>query len=170
MAKLVDSLLYIKEVIITPEMYKSAQTISEQYAHKLKNSIRKGKGTLVGCLGEEMVLSLWPEIQRLNTYQFDCIYEGKRLEIKTKERTVPPSLDFDCSVNRLNGVQDADYYIFTSVLNTYKKGWVIGYIKTKTFWEESTFYPKGTVDDSNGFKFHCDTYNMPYRNLRRFKK
>lgn len=169
MLKLVDSTSYIKEVIITPAMYQSAKITSEQYAHKLKNSIRNGKGTLVGCLGEEMVLSLWPDIQRLNTFQFDCIHNGKRLEIKTKERTVPPSLSYDCSVNRLNGVQDADYYIFTSVLNTYDRGWVIGYIKTDSFWKEAKFYQKGSVDASNGFTFHCDTYNMPYSNLRRFK-
>ena len=169
MSKLITSIDDFIQVQITPEMYENAVKTANEYQHKLNNSIRNGKGTLVGCLGEEMIKKTFPFLKRLNTFQFDFQFNDKRLEIKTKERTVPPQINYECSVNELNGRQDTDFYIFTSVMNTYDVGWILGYIKKEKMWESATIYNKGDIDPRNNFRFHCKTYNLYHTDLYKFK-
>jgi len=161
-------------VPITDEMRESARIASQSFENNLRNSIRKGKGTYAGCLGEEIFHHVFPFMKRENTFDYDFTYgeEATKLtfDIKTKERTVFPKLFYDCSVNLMNGKQDVDYYVFAQVLNTYDCGWLLGLKKSSTFFEEAVFHPKGSGDHSNNFTFHCDTYNMEISKLRAIKK
>ena len=110
---------------------------------------------------------VFPFLLRINTYDYDFAYGNLTFDVKTKERTVPPELNYDCSVNLMNGKQKVDHYIFTQVLDTYRYGWILGSMKSSKFFKESSFHACGSVDPTNGFKFHCDTYNIPIEQLRR---
>lgn len=160
-------------VEITDEMRANARAESAKYAHLLNNSIRSGMGTYAGCLGEEMVHAVFPFLNRVNTYECDFEHKGKRYEIKTKDRTVPPRMDYECSVNDMNGRQDTDYYFFTSLLKQDREfyvGWILGFISKEQLWESATLYKKGQIDPRNNFTFHCDTYNLYHRDLYAFDK
>ena len=57
----------------------------------LNNSIRHGEGSLVAYIGEEVAkYVLNAEIK--DTYDYDLIYKDTKVDVKTKERTVPPKL------------------------------------------------------------------------------
>ena len=163
-----SQLIYVE---ITDEMLKQATIDSDSYKDNLNNSIRYGQGTLAGCLGEEMFKKVFPFMTRVNDYNYDFTYTSQgdhilTFDIKTKERTVPPELYYDCSVNNMNGKQDVDYYIFAQVMDDYRRGWLLGMKRTDRFFKEAVLHPKGSRDPSNNFKFHCDTYNVPINQLR----
>lgn len=161
-----SELIYVD---ITEEMRQNAIATSDAYKNNLNNSIRSGEGTLAGCLGEEMFKKVFPFMERVNDYNYDFKYDTLTFDIKTKERTVPPQLFYDCSVNTMNGKQYVDYYVFTQVLNDYERGWLLGKIKASKFFEKAIFHPKGSVDSNNNFTFHCDTYNLPISQLNPIK-
>lgn len=135
------------------------------YESKVHNSIRKGQGTFFGCLGESLFHHIYPNAIRANTYDYDFIYYNKKIDIKTKERTVPPKIHYECSVNTMNGKQNCDYYVFTQILDSATTGWILGKIPTEEFFDTAKLYKKGTRDPRNNFTFHCDTYNIPISQL-----
>jgi len=156
--------------IITPEMRAAAKIDSDSYKDKLNNSIREGKGTLVGSLGEEIFAKVYPHAERINNYDYDFLLYGGTdreltVDVKTKERTVPPRLHYECSVNTMNGKQKCDWYVFAQVLKGYKQGWLLGGVKALDYFEHSTYHLKGEIDASNGFAFRCNSYNMPISQL-----
>ena len=62
----------------------------------LNNSIRSGEGSMVAYIGEEVAkYVLSAEIK--DTYDYDLIYNGTKVDVKTKERTVPPKPYYECS-------------------------------------------------------------------------
>ena len=166
---MIESTAELIYVDITEEMRQNAITTSNAYKDNLSNSIRSGEGTLAGCLGEEMFQKVFPNIERVNDYDFDFTTGYKTIDVKTKERTVPPQLHYDCSVNTMNGKQRTDYYIFAQVTSDYERGWLLGKIKSSAFFEKAILHPKGSVDPNNNFTFHCDTYNIPISALRPIK-
>lgn len=147
-------------------MKENARKTSKEYQDNLNNSIRSGEGTLAGCLGEEMFQKVFPFMVRTNTFEYDFTYENLTFDVKTKERTVEPKLFYDCSVNTMNGKQNVDHYVFAQVLDSYDYGWLLGTMKSSKFFDRATLHPEGSRDENNGFTFHCDTYNIPIKELR----
>jgi hypothetical protein len=159
-------------VDFTPEMIETA-TAKAKDLGVLKNSIRKGMGNLVGFLGEEMVLVAFPGAKSENTYQHDISLPGITIEVKSKDRTVAPRLDYDASVANYNTSQRADYYVFTSIFRNkatgeYTHGHIIGMIEKERYKSMATFWRKGEIDPSNGWEVSADCYNVSYRDLKRF--
>ena len=111
---------------------------------------------LVGYLGEQIVLDYLKTAKDVDNYQYDLIYNNLKLEVKTISCKFKPKPDYLCTVNSHDSSgmakQDADYYIFTRVLNDMSKGWILGYISCKEFYEIGTFIPKGTKV-TNGIEF-----------------
>ena len=157
-------------VKITDEMRENARIESQKYDTLLVNSIRKGKGTYAGCLGEEMFHKVYPYLERVNNFQYDFSYNNLTFDVKTKERTVEPKLFYECSVNTMNGKQEVDYYVFAQVSNSYDHGWILGLRRSDSFFKEASFHAKGSIDNRNRFTFHCDTYNMEISKLRPLTK
>ena len=54
---------------------------------KLRNSIRKGAGNWIGCLGE-IIVSDRIEGEIVGTYNHDILKNDKKIEVKSKERSV----------------------------------------------------------------------------------
>ena len=130
----------------------------------LNNSIRSGEGSMVAYIGEEVAkYVLSAEIK--DTYDYDLIYNGTKVDVKTKERTVPPKPYYECSVADFNTKQNCDEYAFVSVLNNLKQAWYLGKISKTEFYKNATFHKKGEVDPDNNFTFKADCYNIPISKL-----
>ena len=131
----------------------------------LKNSIRKGEGSLVAYIGEEVVKNvLKGEIK--DTYDYDIIYKDTKVDVKTKERTVAPKSYYECSVADFNTEQRCDEYAFVSVLNTMEAAWYLGKISKADFYKTATFHEKGEIDPDNNFVFKADCYNISISKLK----
>jgi hypothetical protein len=149
---------------ITPAMLEHAKKKASEMG-KLKNSITSGTGNLAGFLGEEIVKEYLHIPTDDNTYQYDIVHNGLRLEVKTKQTTVEPKAYYDCSIAAFNTKQDCDYYIFTRILNDYSKGWILGCSLKSQYLLNSRFLKKGEKDGNNNFEVKADCYNLPISQL-----
>lgn len=163
----------IIEVPISAETRTIAYAKSDEMG-KLNNSILVGKGNEVGFIGEEVVKKYLTEqtsgeIESGNHYDYDFIFQGKKFEVKTKLTTVQPKSSYDCSVANFNPNQKCDYYIFARVHEFWEKGWLLGYMTPKEYYEQAVFMKKGDIDPSNNYTVKADCYNVKILNLRNIK-
>ena len=96
--------------------------------------------------------------------------EKKKLEFKTKERTVRPRLDFECSVfDYLKDFQNVDYYLFISLLssdshspdiNRFSSAYILGSITKKEFDSKAVLWNPSDMDYSNGWRPKKPTWNV----------
>ena len=163
-------------VAISDAIYAKAEAKAAEMG-TLNNSIRGGKGNLVGFIGEEVanigLRMLGYKIEENNTFQHDMLLDRVSFEVKTKDRTVAPLLHYEASVANYNTQQSADCYVFVSVTrdkktNRYIEGFVIGLMPKDEYIRRARFLKKGTVDPSNGWVVSADCHNLPYRALYRF--
>jgi len=135
----------------------------------LNNSIRKGKGVIVAYIGEEVVKkALDGEIK--DTYDYDIVYGSDvKVDVKTKERTVPPEEHYNCTVADFNTKQNCDEYAFASVLDDYSTAWYLGKISKEDFYKKAKFYKEGELDPDSprgrDFFFKADCYNIKISEL-----
>tara|TARA_R110002051_G_scaffold32786_2_gene73909 strand:- start:23133 stop:23678 length:546 start_codon:yes stop_codon:yes gene_type:complete len=149
----------------------------------INNSILRGAGNLAGYLGEEALAShtgatIVSNDRGLEKYNHDLLLEDKRrIEVKTKRRTVAPKPHYDVSVARTSKHQQPDIYAFISLqferatkshpkkyygLN---KIWLCGYMPANEYWEKATLWKSGQIDKRNNFKTHVDMYNLEIEEL-----
>ena len=153
---------------ITPSMIEKAQMEASRVG-VLNNSILQGKGNLAGKIGEEIaVRSFGAEI--IDSYSYDVMMRGQRVEIKTKRRTVTPRPDYEVSIARTSVHQalDADTYLFISLTmdgDIPVKGWVCGEMPVSEYFDRARVIRKGEKDYRNNFVCHTDMYNMPISQL-----
>ena len=151
----------------------------------IKNSILRGGGNLAGYLGEEAVAAyIGAEIISCNKgddkYNHDLWKNNKRIEVKTKRRTVPPQNFFDVSVAKTSTHQRPDLYIFVSiefenmtmenekrVYRGIKNIWILGQAEPEDYFARAKIWQAGDVDVSNGFVTHVDMYNLPISEIER---
>jgi hypothetical protein len=134
----------------------------------LRDSIREGSGNLAGYIGQEAVERAIYGVIREDTFDYDAKIDGYRLEIKTKDRTVLPNPDYECSVANTSFHQQADYYIFVSLLRhdkLYARAYILGYIPVHDYHTKARFVKKGDVDTSNNFTAHADCWNLKASDL-----
>ena len=158
------------KVDITPEMVERAE--ARDCGQMNKNSFMKGKGNIVGFLGEEIVQSLSPSFIWADTYDYDFIYKKKHtVDVKSKCQTVDyePKFFYEASVGKDSLHQKTDFYIFCRVFRdkegNYPYGWVLGFMPKKLYFVKCKKLLKGTVDPSNNFHVRQDCYNLPYFKL-----
>jgi hypothetical protein len=151
------------EVQITKDMLYEAQEKASELGI-LNHSILKGKGNFTGFLGEQIALQVLGG-EWCNTYNYDIILDGKRIDVKTKQTTVKPLPHYECSVAAYNTKQDCDEYAFVRVLKDYTVGWFLGSISKKEYFEMARFLRKGDIDPSNDFTVRADCYNLSIDSL-----
>jgi hypothetical protein len=165
------------EVNITKEMIKSAQDRADKFSFNRKELSKFGSEksrTIFGYLGEEIIKDFLGIKTIADSYNYDMEYKGYKLEIKTISCKFKPLPHYLCTVNshNINGIhkQDADYYIFTRIINDQSKAWILGYMKCKEFFEKGSFVKMGTkiVDGVNLDYAHATTLEI--NKLHRFKK
>ena len=149
----------MQEIKISLDMLDAARQKAKELG-KLHNSILKGKGNLAGFIGEQIALSfLGGEWQ--NTYEYDILLsDGEKVDVKTKQTSVEPLPEYDCSVANYNTKQQCDSYAFVRVKNDFTVGWYLGKIKKDDFLEQAVFMKKGDVAPSNNYRVSADCYNL----------
>ena len=150
----------IIQVQIHPEDMEKAAVIAESIG-RLRNSIRRGAGNLVGGLGE-VVVKKYVHCKQSNTYDYDLVKNNGKLEVKTKECTSPPEPHFNCTVAAYNTKQDCDFYVFVRVLRDMSVAWILGFVDKETFFKRAYFGKEGDLDPNSNMKwrFKADCYNI----------
>lgn len=144
---------------------------ADQWADELgslRGSIEDGDGNTAGRFGE----LLFTEVhggEIIGDYDYDIVYNGLTVDVKTKRRTVPAKPSYEASIADFNPDQDCDLYYFVSVrTNTeYTVADLMGYIAPETYHSQATFHEQGDRDPDNGFTFSADCYNLEYSELKR---
>lgn len=158
---------HLIEYTVDSKILKEAEKRAKDLG-KLKNSITGGAGNVAGFVGEICVRKYLGARSSKNddTYNNDLVYKQKKIEVKTKRRSVAPKLDYEASVAKTSLHQKPDYYIFTSLeyedktLITPKTLWIIGYISYSDFIKNGEFMGKGKIDQTNGFKVLANMINL----------
>jgi hypothetical protein len=158
------------------DMLKNAQSLSVSMG-ELRNSITGGGGNFAGFLGE-LALANHIKAKRDDDYGHDLMYRGRRIEVKTKRRTVDPCDHYEGSVALASSHQTPDYYAFMSItydnrlykLNQLRSVWFCGILSYNDFMEKSIIYRVGDKDPSNGFIVLSDMRNIPYSMLNKITK
>jgi len=151
------------EMPITKKMIEVARQKSIEMG-KLSNSITEGEGNLAGFIGEAMVAHFF-RVPLVNTFDYDVIYKNLKIDVKTKRTTVEPKPYYECSVADYNIKQDCDGYLFTRILNSLGKGWLLGYMPKAEYYLRSIKHRKGELDLQNNFRFKADCYNLSIEKL-----
>ena len=151
------------ELRITPQQIERAKINRKNLPENSNNSIRAGDGTIIGCLGE-VVLADYLGVPLCNTYDYDLIYKDQKVEIKTKDRTVPPAPFYNCTVSAANATQKCDFYFFMSLLKDMSKGWLVGYLSRNEFFDKAFYLAEGERDYGKELPAAC--YNVQIANTR----
>ncbi len=152
------------EVNVTNDMFVKAREKAIEVG-RLNNSILNGGGNLAGFIGEQIVLQVlggdW-----LNTYEYDLIIDGHKVDVKTKQTSVVPLPHYECSITEYNAKQDCDYYAFTRVKKDFSVGWYLGAMKKADYFYEAKYLKKGEVDPSNNYTVRATCYNLAIDKLK----
>ena len=149
----------MEEITISLDMIDKARKKSDEMG-VIKNSILKGNGSVAGFIGEQIALQVlggsWE-----NTYDYDLITpDGRKIDVKTKQTSVKPLPDYDCSIARYNTKQKCDAYAFVRVKNNLTIGWYLGMLDKEEYFEKAEFLKKGEIDPSNNYKVRADCHNV----------
>ena len=146
------------------------------------NSHRGFKANQVGCLGEVVFEAYMKArgqevISELEETTHDYqLGNGMTVDVKTKDRTVVPQADYDCSVPLYNhSHQRPDYFFFVSLLrergnNTedisrWREAYICGVISYSSMNEKGVEWEKGQTDPRNGTTFWTSCLNIPVGEL-----
>lgn len=155
------------EIPITPETRYYADFESEKIG-VLKNSITEGKGNLAGYIGKKVVADYLGVPVNPST-DFDMVYDGNRINVKTKRTNYPPSKVYECSIAAFNTNQQCDWYVFTRVHNDLSRAWILGYMGKHEYFATARFLKKGDYDHTNRFQTKADCYNVSIMKLHDLK-
>lgn len=136
----------------------------------------------VGVLGEVVVREYLQQHGLVVSPVFSTSHDlelpnGKRIEVKTKDRTVPPRPDYECSIPLYNESHQAvDYYIFASLqrmrsrtdedLDRFTSAHLVGAANRRMVEEQGVVRQTGEVDPRNGTRFWTACRNLYIRDLR----
>jgi len=172
----------MKQIQFNEEMISQAVLKAEQLG-KIKNSITGGAGNVAGYLSE---IALSEHLRCRNVscdpgeykYDFDLIKNGKKIEVKTKRRTVDPQHYYEVSIAESSRHQQTDFYAFVSITFAQKTGyginskyyspeslWLCGFMEREQYFKRSRFLQKGDIDESNGFTVKANMFNLPIIDL-----
>tara|TARA_R110000824_G_scaffold87254_2_gene215173 strand:+ start:775 stop:1299 length:525 start_codon:yes stop_codon:yes gene_type:complete len=170
----------VKELTFDKSMIEEAQEWADNLG-AIKNSITKGKGNYVGRLGELALAKHIGAGEAQDQSGYDLIFNGKKIEVKTKRRAVPPRENYIVNLAKTSRHQRPDIYAFLSAqFESQKSGqyknleklWLCGYKSSEDYFNESTFYAKGDIDPGwkptpqrKHYRFSADCYVMNISDL-----
>ena len=154
----------MKEVIITDDMRRRAKLISNPDVVLSQNKTGSRAG-YIGALGEIVVadyLGTTPHNDK-EIYNYDMLWNGQRVEVKTMNLYNPPKNTTDCCTTTYYD-QKCDMYFFVGLLHDKSKAWIEGYIYSKEFYDKADYIKKGTVR-GDGFKYKWDNWVVKVKDL-----
>lgn len=148
-----------------------------------EGSHRKLEANYVGCIGEMVVADYLrrngidvDDDREKTTHDFLAGPNKRTVDVKTKDRTVAPKIEYDNSVPLYNhDHQRPEFYYFVSLIRPkkseksdifrFKKAFIIGGIDLNTLDRVGQRWEKDQVDASNGTKFWTACINVPMAQL-----
>jgi len=131
----------------------------------LNGSHQDGNANWIGLLGELIFCEFVHGAEQTDSYNHDVRIGDVTLDIKTKGRHCVPEDYYDASISDWNTGQKCDYYYFMSYFVEDDLMSFCGFMSPAEFYDKSTFYKKGEVDTSNGYKFPDDMHNLAYKHM-----
>ena len=157
--------MVIVPIVPTEAQIAKAIEMSEEMG-VLRNSITRGKGNVIGFLGE-IVLADHFGWQQDNSYDYYLILpNGKTVDVKSKQCRSIPHSHYECSISSYNTSQACDYYAFNRIKSDYSVLWFAGMLPKEVYFNQAIKKHKGDIDPSNGFIFRSDCYNLPLSGLK----
>ena len=156
------------QVKITPSIISRAKNKAATVGN-LQGSITGSLSHVVGAIGEIIVADIIGADES-NTYDYDLVRDGERIDVKTKRCNTRPFPHYDCSVAAHGTNQNCDSYVFVRILTDTSRAWILGSIPKPDFYTRATKYKRGDVDPTNGFTFKADCYNLPISELSDVKQ
>jgi hypothetical protein len=154
------------KIQLTPEILERAKSYFDFEA--LPNSITKGGGNIYGAIGEIITLDHYKKLgvkaERANTYDYDLIIDGLKVDVKARPLNKPLRPWNSASIPAYQKQQKTDYYIFVFILKDYSAAWLAGYLSKEDFYTKARLYLKDEPSGFN-FNFHLDTYTIISRQL-----
>jgi hypothetical protein len=155
------------EINVTEKQLERAKNLYEFKV--LNNSISKGKGNLIGAIGEIVVFDYYTNkgknVIHAQNFQYDLIIENYKIECKTLASNVIPKDYYNCHLSTFNDKQDCDYYCFLHALNDFSKVWIKGMLSKHEVNQLKTFKKRGELDGK--FAFKEDTWIIKNYQLRK---
>jgi hypothetical protein len=156
-------------VTITAAIRDQAKRLAEPLMRLYRNnddSIRRGEGIYYAKIGELIVADLfgWDHVDTVDTDLEKVLISGKkrRVEVKVKDRGVPPRGWFNGTVAAANIEQDCDDYLFCSSVHD-SVLYIVGVVPKSVFFKHAIFYKKDDPDpERTDWPFKADSYNMHY--------
>ncbi|UTW54618.1 hypothetical protein [Kordiimonas sp. SCSIO 12610] len=146
-------------------------------------SMRGHEANVVGILGEVIAenwltknnIVIYDE-RNLTTHDYKLGDRKNTFEIKTKDRTVPMQMSYECTVPDYNhSHQDPDFYLFISLerdasnpqndITRFHTAYIVGAISRKKFNEKKRSWKIGDEDRSNRWKPSMDCWNVYAKDL-----
>ena len=135
----------------------------------LNGSITAGEGNKRGAIGE-VIAREFLDAKQENTYDYDIVYKGKKIDVKTKKYTynLTPNRGWNLNIPDFNTTQKCDYYLFIGMSTKYDVAYFYGFIPKEDFYKIAIFGKKGTQDPSTNvpFVFTSDCYNIQISRLK----
>ena len=156
------------QVNITPSIISRAKKKAATVGN-LQGSITGSLSHVVGAIGEIIVADAMGANES-NTYDYDLVRDGERIDVKTKRCNTRPFPHYDCSVAAHGTNQNCDSYVFVRILTDTSRAWILGSIPKQDFYTRATKYKRGDIDPANGFTFKADCYNLPISELSDVQK
>lgn len=133
----------------------------------LRNSFTRGERTVSSILAEIMFCE-YSGAKREPTYDYDCILNGKKIDVKSKECSSVPMSIYEVGVPVSQENQKCDIYAFCRIYKNLEKGWILGFMSKKEYFENAYFCEAGQIDN-NGMKYKAPSWNMRIGKLHDIK-
>ena len=122
-----------------------------------------------GYVGQVAAHKYFKGSENVDAFDFDILFEGLRVEIKTSCRSVPPLDTYIARVAGSNSSQLCDVYVFASAQcnnGKFSHGcWLVGWITKEQMLSSMWFTAKGTKA-TDGFTEKGDCFKMLISDLR----
>lgn len=126
---------------------------------EINNSLTRGHGNYTGFLGEAVIAN-YIGAKEKNTYDYDMVLNNITIDAKTKQTTVVPRYNYECSVYTSSLHQQCDAYAFSRMMNDNKTIYFFGIISKIYYFDNARYLKKGDIDGSNRHVVLHDCYNM----------
>ena len=116
---------------ITPEQLEKAKC--RNTFDKLKNSLKDGKGTYLGSVGEVVLMDYYinkgVKVEDGQKYDYDFILNDFKIDVKTQSMQYKPKPNFTCHIPNFNIKQNCDFYAFMFINLKTNDAYCVGMIR-----------------------------------------
>ena len=152
-----DTMLKAGEILYPSEM-------------KFNDHTMRAGGRRIGEIGQWLFYR-WCKEQGLTiedvsgkSYDYDFVVEGRHVEVKTKERSVPDRENYEASISDYYK-QDTELYVFLTVVPSLKLYYIHGWASREYFEKHRFAKEKGSKDDNMKTERKEGAWNIYHKDL-----